>query len=47
MLLQMNPQEKDLPCTSQTGAVIALLHLEAALGMTYLSARGRVSPTRL
>lgn len=47
MLLQMNPQEKDLPFSSQTGAVTALLHLEAALGMTYLPAQSRVSPTRL
>lgn len=46
VLLQVNPQEKDLPCISQTGAVIVLLHLEAALGMTYLPTQGRVSPTR-
>lgn len=43
----MNPQEKGLPYTGQVGAVIALLQLEAALGMTYVPAQGRVSPTGL
>lgn len=47
MLLQMNLQEKGLPCTSQVGAVIALLQLQAALGMTFLPAQGRVRLTGL
>lgn len=47
MLLQMSPQEKGPPCTGQVGAMIALLQLVAALGMTYLPAQGRVSPTGL